>query len=735
MHPFTTDTKAALLERLLRPKSIAVLGGSWAHSVIEQCQRMGFAGDIWPVHPTRKDVLGIPCFASLNDLPAAPDAAFIGVNREATIELVATLATMQAGGAVCFASGFGEAAEEDASANQLQQDLLDAAGDMPILGPNCYGFINYLDSALLWPDQHGGVTANAGVALITQSSNIAINLTMQARGLPLAYVLTAGNQASVSIAQLAMSVLQDERVSALGLHIEGFGSVREFEALAALAQGLGKSIVAIKVGKSEKAQHALVSHTNSIAGSDAAADAFLNRLGIARVTSLSVMLETLKILHVSAGGTGKRILSMSCSGGEACLMGDAITDTKLELPELDANQQHALREALGSRVALANPLDYHTYIWNDAESMFNMFAAMLEGDADVAVLVLDFPRPDRCTFPSWELAIDAFKRAGKDWNGVLAVMATLPDTMPEEQAQQLISAGVVPLCGLDDGVLALLASSTLFNGRHAVQQQIAPNQSAMQQAGRQQTLGQGLDPLQVNGQLQPPVPVFLPKPIPDDVELNFLSEREAKQWLHKHEVPVPLGCVVSDSDTFNTPLKVDDQPLQYPVVVKQLGLAHKSDVGGIRLGIADDQQLHETIYKMCGKHVCLVEEQLPEATLELLVGITRDPVHGLRLSIGQGGVYTEILKDIGHGLLPVSEANLHGMLQSLRCYPLMQGYRGKPGVSIDKLVKTLMLIQAAALSIGDQLQELEINPLMCSETSVVAVDALLQVAGTISEVP
>ena len=183
------------LERLLRPRTIATFGGAPAERLIEQCDRMGFSGRIWPVHPERESMGGRHCFRSVNDLPGAPDAAFIGINRDLTIETVGRLSSTGAGGAICYASGFREADGRLANGPALQERLLEAAGPMPIVGPNCYGLINALDGVALWPDQHGLVRRDSGVAVIMQSSNIAINLTMQRRGLPIAMMLTAGNQA------------------------------------------------------------------------------------------------------------------------------------------------------------------------------------------------------------------------------------------------------------------------------------------------------------------------------------------------------------------------------------------------------------------------------------------------------------------------------------------------------------------------------------------------------------
>ena len=253
------------LNRLLRPKSIAVLGAVWARNVIEQCGKMGFAGSVWPVHPTRAEIGGLTAYASLADLPGVPDATFIGVNRYATLDVVAGLSAIGAGGAICFASGWTEAGQPE-----LQAKLVAAAGDMPILGPNCYGVINYLDGALLWPDQHGGVRVNRGVALLSQSSNIIINLSMQKRALPVAYVACLGNAAVVGLAELAGAVLDDPRVTALGMYVEGIDDAAAFAALAEKARAMGKGIVLIKSGKTELSRTAAASHTASLAGGGAA---------------------------------------------------------------------------------------------------------------------------------------------------------------------------------------------------------------------------------------------------------------------------------------------------------------------------------------------------------------------------------------------------------------------------------------------------------------------------------
>ncbi|MCP4821769.1 MAG: acetate--CoA ligase family protein, partial [Shimia sp.] len=413
------------LSRLIQPKTVAVIGGgAWCGEVVRQMEKLGFAGEIWPVHPKAAEVAGHAAFARLEDLPSAPEAAFVGINRHATIEAVQVLSDMGAGGAVCFASGFSEAAAEDATGGDLQAQLVAAAGDMPILGPNCYGVINAVDGAVLWPDQHGCKRVEKGVAILTQSSNIAINLTNQQRGLPIAYVATCGNMAQLSQAEIASAFLDDDRVTAIGLHIEGFTDLRAWEALAKKAYAKGIPVVALKVGASDEAQAAAVSHTASLAGSDAGAEALISRLGFARVRELTVFLETLKLLHMTGPLATPTIASISCSGGEASLMADTALGTGLTFPTLTQTQKDALSVALGPMVALANPLDYHTYIWRDAETMAQAWGAMMADHIGLTLSVVDYPPENR---QDWDCATAAAIKAKAATGRPMAVVASLPE--------------------------------------------------------------------------------------------------------------------------------------------------------------------------------------------------------------------------------------------------------------------------------------------------------------------
>lgn len=667
------------LQRLLRPTSVAVIGGGWGTEVVAQLRKAAFEGDVWPVHPHRHEVAGLRAYPSLDALPGVPDAAWIGVNRDATIEIVRDLRERGAGGAVCFASGFGESGD-GADRNAA---LLSAAGDMPILGPNCYGLLNYLDGAALWPDQHGGQRVERGVAILTQSSNMAINLTMQRRGLPIAYMLTAGNQAQMGLAELAEAVLADERVTAIGLHIEGIGDAAAFEALAAAARLRRIPIVALKIGRSEQARAATISHTASLAGSDAGSKAFFRRLGIPLVESLPALLETLKLLHVAGPLEGRALLSMSCSGGEASLIADAATGHNLQFPAFASEAKAAIAATLNPLVTVANPLDYHTFSWGDAAAMTATFAAAMAPGFDLSMLILDFPRDDRCSEAAWDPAVDSIIAAHEQTRGVTAVVASLPDLMPEARAAQLMAAGVVPLCGIDDAISAASVAATIGEAwATALADPILP-----------------VAEVTVDG--------------------TVLDEAESKRRLGAFGVPIPHGTVVSPGDEFYAP--------PTPLAIKAVGIAHKTEASAVRLGACTKAEIDADIAAMAplGKGV-LVEAMIQGGVAELIVGVTRDPAYGLLLTIGAGGTLTELLADTETLLLPARDAEIERALHSLRIAPILSGYRGKPAADIPAAVHAIAAVARYAEAHADSLLELDVNPLIVCERGAFAADALIR---------
>lgn len=664
------------LSRLLRPSSVAIIGGgAWCKSVLDQLTKAAFDGEIWLVHPKGGQIDGRAVFPNLAALPSAPDAAFIGINRDATIQIVADLSTMNAGGAVCFASGFAEVSD----GGDRNAALLTAAGNMPILGPNCYGMINNLDGALLWPDQHGCVPVDSGVAILTQSSNIAINLTMQSRALPISYVVTCGNQAQTTQADIALGLLDDPRVTAIGLHIEGFGNLAKWQNLARVARAKNIPLVAIKVGRSVQAQAATISHTASLAGGDTGAAAFLERLGIARVDDLPTFLETLKILHVTGPLPNGNIATISCSGGEASLAADLSHATQLSFPPLNQTQHNALFAALGPRVALANPLDYHTYIWRDTAAMAAAFCAMIDPVLSLTMLIVDFPRADRCDPSDWDCAVNAALATRAQTGGNVAMVATLPELMPENVATTLLAGGVIPLSGLREALMATQAAITLPAADLDIDVCAAP----AAQAG------------------------------------SMITEAAAKIALAAYGLRIP------QQRTTDTIADIDLSDMPFPVVLKGAGIAHKTEAGAVALSLPNAQAVQSAANAMSTKQF-LIEEMITGTVAELLIGVVKDPAHGFVLTIGAGGTLTELLQDSASILIPSSKANIKQSLTRMKIHKLLLGYRGGPAADIAGIIDAIMAVQDYVLANVEHLQEIEINPLICTPDAAIAADALIR---------
>ena len=657
------------LDRLLRPRHIAVLGAGWALNVIEQCRKMGFQGPVWPVHPTKDQIGGLKAYASVADLPEPPDATFIGVNRFATVDVVAELAAMGAGGAICFASGWTEAGEAG-----LQDKLVAAAGEMPILGPNCYGVINYLDGALLWPDQHGGVRVRTGVALVSQSSNIVINMGMQQRGLPVAYVACLGNAAVVGLAELTGALLDDPRVTAVGLYIEGIDDAPAFAALAEKARAMGKGVVAIKSGKTELSRTAAASHTASLAGGGATSSAFLRQIGVAEVNTPSELIETLKVFHVHGPQIGTRICSLSCSGGEAGLVADLAAPYGIDFPPVPQATHDRLFAVLGEIPTISNPLDYHTFIWGDGPKTTEVFSAMLEA-YDAGLYIIDSPRPDRCDPSGYDPAFAAIIAAQKATGKIAFPVASMAENLGEARVQAMMEDGVCALLGVETALAAVKAAQT----------------------------GPGLAGWR-------PVAALPAR------ATRMLSEAEGKALIAAAGVAVPkavTGATIADV--------AGKAGLSPPYVLKGLGFAHKTEAGAVRLGLPSLEGQAE----MPGATGYLVEEMVTGTVAEVLLGLRRDPVYGVTLTLGMGGVTAEVLADTVTLVLPVTEAQVLEAARGLRLWPLLDGYRGRP--KADMAAVAAMAVRLGALMLDDDsLEEIEINPVMVRESGAVAVDALVR---------
>jgi acyl-CoA synthetase (NDP forming) len=681
------------LQRLLHPRSIAFIGGSECAIALERTQALGFEGRIWAVNPRRPQLGGVPTIPSITDIDGSPDAAFIALPRALTPEAVAALRALGCGGAVIYAAGFAETGDLD-----RQRALLEAADGMPLLGPNCYGFINTTARVALWPDEHALSPVERGVALVTQSGNIGCNLTMMQRGLPIAALLTLGNQADVDIAAAVDAFAQDPRITAIGLHIEGLRDPQAFAAAAARAQAAGKPVVALKTGRSPQGARIALSHTASMAGEDRICEALFERYGVARVPTLSALVETLKLLHFGGPITGRRLVSLSCSGGEAALVADLAPAHGLSFPPFSEAAARGVAATLNDLVHIDNPLDYHTFIWNQREALENTFAAAMAGGFDTALLILDTPTHPAMKPDAWLVTARAWAAAQRRVGARAVVVATLPEGMPPRLADELGAAGIAPLIGIEDALSALAAAA-------AIGERYARPVAALP---------------------WPTGPTS--RAMPDD-GLNaattgrVVRESEAKALLARYGLVVPMTaeCALADAPQVAA-------GIGFPVVLKisDESIAHKSDVGGVALGLRSADEVTAAAGRMValGDRV-LVEQMVGGAVAELIVGVVRDPQFGFALLIGAGGVLAELITDSVTLLLPATHEDIERAVKRLRVWTLIEGHRGRKG-DPDSVLRAIEAIADFAEAHRDDLLELDVNPLLVLPDRAVAVDALIK---------
>ena len=673
-------------DRLFNPRSIAVFGGAQAQEAIRQSEMMGFDGEIWPVHPKKTEILGRKAYQSVADLPGIPDVAYVGVNRNLTIDIVRELAEKGCGGAVCFAVGFADVGPEGV---ELQSQLLEASGEMPLIGPNTYGYLNYLTGAMLWPDQQAGKRVDKGVGIIVMSSNVGFNLTMQRRGLPIACMVSLGNKMKFQLQDAIRLFAEQDGVTTIGLYLETIPDPKEFEAAVNFARELGKPVVAVKTGRSEVGQKMVVSHTASLAGSDVLVNALFERLGVARVNSLEAFVEALKVLHIIGPLNGGRIGAMSTSGGDLTLVADSM-GPDLSMPPLSERVKEKLSEIVHEWVSPGNPFDYQMFNWDDEDSMAEHFTAFLEEGFDISLCALDYPREDKCDQSTWGGAERGFVRAVKATNSKGAVLATFSDTVSEQVAERLAKDGVVMLAGVDAGVAGVQAA------------------------------------VDVGAAWKQPVALpLLDKVESQEGDVKVLDEVKSKEILAKNGVAVPAARVANSDDEA---AKAANE-LGYPVVVKALGVAHKTDVGGVKVNLNSADEVAAAVNAMSEiSKSYLIEKMVEGVIAELIVGVARDVQYGPYIVVGGGGILVEMMKDSQSLLLPTSREKVLQALGQLKCAPLLNGFRGAPPADVNAAADVILTIAKLVEDDPDSIIELDINPLMvlADGKGVIAADVLIR---------
>ena len=684
------------VQRLLAPRTIALCGGIWADAAAAACRAVGYRGQIWRVHPHRPSDAGQRYYRSIEELPAAPDATFIAAPAREAPAIAAALARRGAGGFVCFASGFSETGAEEG--RRLARELAAAAADLPYLGPNCYGFINFFDRSALWPDQVVGVRPERGVALICQSGTIALDLLFNRRSLPLGYVLTVGNQERIAVEDLIEALAQDERVTAFGLYVEGVKDAGRFACAIDKARQAGKPLALVKTGRTEAASRTVHSHTGSLAGSDAAFDAFCRQIGIARCDTLGTLCETLKLLHAGGPLPGHRLLLMGASGGDTAMAADTARGLQLRFPPLPSQPAHALGELLSDRVTLSNPFDFHTHIWFDRPRLRSLFSIVQGAGYDAVGLLIDCPPEQEADAASYLAVIEEFEATSKQTRMRTALVSSLPESLPAQVRVRCLAAGIAPLQGQREALEALDLAAGIG--------------VAWARGTRVELVKPRVDPQ--------------PQLCSGEPRARTLTEYQGKAALAACGVPIPASRLVAPADAADAAADVG-----FPVVIKVAGpgLEHKSDVGGVILNVrtpADANTAAARLSRLSDR--LLVEQMVTDGVAEVLIGIKTDAQFGQLLVLGAGGVLTELLKDSVILLPPFTAADIERAVAGLAVARLLGGYRGGPPGDVPALVQAALGCARYAQDNRDRLIELDLNPVIVRPAGrgAIAVDALVR---------
>jgi acyl-CoA synthetase (NDP forming) len=509
----------------------------------------------------------------------------------------------------------------------------------------------------------------------------------------------------LSLADYVDVLADDPQVSAVGLYIEGLNDVPAFARAALKAVERGKPIVAVKVGRSELGAKLAMSHTSSLAGSDALYDALFARFGIIRVESLPALLETLKFVSVAPPLAGDRIVIFTCSGGDSLMAADRAEQLGLTLPPFSPAQHAELRQQLPAFASVSNPLDYNLSLWGDEPGLLKCFGTALGGDCDAGMLVLDYPPTDERGRADCDKSVNALLAAAGRHGKQPIVCTTLQETLPEEARRRLIAAGCPPMQGLEDAL-------TAFAG-------------AARQAQRVR---------QISSRHVTTIP---PTPAAPSGEVTLLAEADAKRALASHGLVVPKSRLTS----------ADEAPaaaaaIGFPVVVKVARpvLAHKTEAGAVSLDLADGAAVRAAIEAMSAAvaryqpglaaEQFLIEKQVTNAVAELIVGVKRDPSFGLVLVIGAGGILVEMVQDAASLLLPTDRAEVERAIRGLKVAKLLAGFRGRPAGDVAAVIDAVMAVAGFAEAHRDRLIELDVNPLLVLPRGqgAVAVDALVALA-------
>ncbi|MCR8547495.1 acetate--CoA ligase family protein [Salipiger sp. P9] len=701
-----SETQAHPLDALMAPASIAVIGasprGNRGTVILRNIRERGFEGALYAINPKYGEIEGVPCFPSISALPTKPDFLAIALPAAASVAALREAAAagipaglMIAGG---FAEGSGIGADLQAEAQQIARD----AG-MKICGPNCYGIVNVTTGAAPYS---GGIVepltrGNVGFVLQSGALTHALHDTLVGRGPGISAIVTSGNEAVVELAEYVDWLLDDPNTDVIALFIEGLKNPARFAEVAEKALRLGKPIVALKAGRTERGQRATLAHTGSVAGSDAAYEGLFCKLGVIRAEDIDDMRETLVLLASGQRPVGDGVAIASISGGITTMLTDLAETCGLNTPAPSAETQAKLAAALPDFGIANNPLDT-TGVLAENPAILAAVAEAFLSDPQVGCFALALNTPLGTEGHRIRARMMAEAQAGID--KPLVCFSVTSYGVDPDVVQTLGEQRIPMLMGARETVLALSRWVWFEERRRA----FAADRGRLA-AGKGQSLA-------------------LP------AGETVLAEREATALLQDYGMSFTPQGAATEAEAAATLA----ENLGFPVVLKidSPDIAHKTEAGGVKLGLRDAGEVKAAFAEIMTSAAAydakaridgvLVQKMAPKG-FEVLLGLTRHGAFGLQMAVGIGGTFVEILRQVALRPLPVSRADAEEMVDETLLGDLLGGFRGSGPYDRAALIEAILALSDAACDLGDRLDELDVNPLLVlpEGQGVMALDALI----------
>ena len=695
------------MRRMLQPKSIAVVGagrrrGTIGHELFRNLLAGDFNGPVYPINVAGGHVASVPCWKEIGDVPGDVDLAVIAVPDLAVLEAIEACGRKGVASLVIITAGFAESGQLGVDAQRALTRLAHLHG-MRLVGPNCFGIINTDSSVSMNATFAAQPPLPGAVGFASQSGGLGIAILAEAatRGLGLSSFVSMGNKADVSGNDLLEWWEEDESTDVILLYLESFGNPRKFSRIARRVSR-SKPIVAVKGGRSRAGSRAASSHTAALASSDRAVDALFEQTGVVRVETIEELFDVAEVLAHQPLPPGRRVAVVGNAGGPGVLVADACASRGLEVPEFTDALRSELAELLPSAASITNPVDLAAGA--NAQSFSDALTAVLRSDeVDAAVVIFTPPLVTRAddVANAVRTAADALAETGCERPVVASFLGA-------ERVREILGAArrPVPVFAYPENAVRALAHGARYASWRSRPEERVPvlDKTDANEARR------------LIGASTAAVPAWL-------------TGAEAGEVLSTYGLPVLTTSRVADAAA----AAAEATRLGFPVVLKAWGaeLVHKTERGGVRLGLADGAAVVEAFEQMVSTLGDAMEgavlQPMVGAGVETIVGFVQDPAFGPQVVFGLGGTAVEILDDSVTRLVPLTESDARHMILGLRASQLLLGYRGSTPVDIDALVNVVLRMSKLAEDVPE-IAEADCNPVIAGASGAWVIDARLRIA-------